>query len=555
MFNRIIHSKLIMVDDRALSVGSANVNPRGFRLDTELNVMLDDAEGVRSFRYRLWSHNLGVPGSTVAAWAVRDFIARWDAVAKANERLTKTPNKMAGEGVIPFNPLKEAGLRMLVIHDDLTELADAASEIQKLSFGFEPGTGTEFDPGTSEARTGRWIRRDGVIILDDLAPTLPATHGELSRSLARPMPRFPAQPTASVGAPASLPVALFRPTPADPLTPNPKLEQALKSAIAKQEKDRKLKPGSFPVRFTLVDVTNSAGTFPSAGHLETVTDYIASEAKVAVMYSAYALRDMVRRFAAAVGANPANLFAELKRRMNPSIAAASPIIGRSLLFDEYRVPSYAHVFAVQPETLGRATVAFAAGFERALEGMIVPSNNADAGICVRGVGYGYLNGALAAAGVFEPSKEQGLWVAGDYQQGKKWPYVRIGSRNDRFVAQAGTTRDMAKLVALILTDRLLDPLSCKEMRDRLARAAKGPDKPWVARTGIFRTGSITHNKLGLGSLKRGNVVRSEVSVYQSPVTTGRRYVVAWQNLVGLWPIGWADIARIIKATITAFERP
>jgi phosphatidylserine/phosphatidylglycerophosphate/cardiolipin synthase-like enzyme len=110
MFNRIIHSKLIMVDDRALSVGSANVNPRGFRLDTELNVMLDDAEGVRSFRYRLWSHNLGVPGSTVAAWAVRDFIARWDAVAKANERLTKTPNKMAGEGVIPFNPLKEAGL-------------------------------------------------------------------------------------------------------------------------------------------------------------------------------------------------------------------------------------------------------------------------------------------------------------------------------------------------------------------------------------------------------------------------------------------------------------
>jgi hypothetical protein len=114
---------------------------------------------------------------------------------------------------------------------------------------------------------------------------------------------------------------------------------------------------------------------------------------------------------------------------------------------------------------------------------------------------------------------------------------------------------MAKLVALILTDRLLDPLSCKEMRDRLARAAKGPDEPWVARTGIFRTGSITHNKLGLGSLKRGNVVRSEVSVYQSPVTTGRRYVVAWQNLVGLWPIGWADIARIIKATITAFERP
>ena len=49
-------------------------------------------------------------------------------------------------------------------------------------------------------------------------------------------------------------------------------------------------------------------------------------------------------------------------------------------------------------------------------------------------------------------------------------------------------------------------------------------------------------------------MRSEVSVYQSPVAKERRYVVAWQNLVGLWPIGFGDIARIIKATITEFEK-
>jgi hypothetical protein len=67
-------------------------------------------------------------------------------------------------------------------------------------------------------------------------------------------------------------------------------------------------------------------------------------------------------------------------------------------------------------------------------------------------------------------------------------------------------------------------------------------------------GTITHNKLGLGLLKSRKEARSEVSVYQSPVAKGRRYVVAWQNLVGLWPIGFADIAKIIKATITEFER-
>lgn len=334
------------------------------------------------------------------------------------------------------------------------------------------------------------------------------------------------------------------------------MERALKNAIANLEKARKLKPGTFPVRFTLVDVTNASGSFPSAGYLETETDYIASEAKVAVMYSAYALLDMVQRFAESTGANSANLFARLARQMDPSIVKASKNIALSLLMDVHRVPSYRNVFAVKPTTWGhRVTVTLTPGFNRALEGMIVPSNNADAGTCVHGVGYGYLNGALAAGGFFDPSIGQGLWVAGDFQQGKKWPYVRIASRNDRLVAQAGTTRDMAKLVSLIMTNRLfLDSWSCAEMRGRLARAATGIDKPWVARTGIFKTGTITHNKLGLGPLKSGQNVRSEVSVYQSPVAKGRRYVVAWQNLAGVQPIGFADIAKIIKATITEFER-
>jgi hypothetical protein len=333
------------------------------------------------------------------------------------------------------------------------------------------------------------------------------------------------------------------------------MERALKNAIAKFERDRKLRSGTFPVRFTLVDVTNASGPLPSAGYLETWTDYIASEAKVAVMYSAYALRDMVQRFAASTGADATNLFARLVRQMNPSIVKASKNIARSLLMDVHRVPSYRNVFAVKPDTWGlHVTVTFAPAFDRALEGMIVPSNNADAATGVHGVGYGYLNGALAEGGFFDPASDQGLWVAGDFQEGKIWPYVRIVSRNDGFVAQAGTTRDMAKLTSLIMTDRLLDPASCDEMRGRLARAARGPDTPWIARTGVFKPGTITHNKLGLGPLKSGKEVRSEVSVYQSPVAQGRRYVVAWQNLVGLSPISYADIANIIKATITEFER-
>jgi hypothetical protein len=184
--------------------------------------------------------------------------------------------------------------------------------------------------------------------------------------------------------------------------------------------------------------------------------------------------------------------------------------------------------------------------------MIVPSHNGPAATCIHGVGYGYLNGALAAGGFFEPLKRQGLWVAGDYQT--TWPYVRINSINDGPVAQAGTTRDMAKLISLIMTDRLLDPASCGEMRSRLARSVTGI-ATWVARTGLFSSGTITHNKVGVGPLKSGRYVWSEVGVYKSPVASRRRYVVAWQNfaahLTGAWPI--EDVAKIIKTAITQYE--
>ena len=122
MFHRIIHSKFILVDDRALFVGSANANPRGFFLDTELNVMLDDEEAVKSFRHSLWAHDLGISQKTVAGWAVRDFIAKWDAVAKANEGLKKTPDDMRGEGVIRFDPKSIKGQKQAFINDVLTEI-------------------------------------------------------------------------------------------------------------------------------------------------------------------------------------------------------------------------------------------------------------------------------------------------------------------------------------------------------------------------------------------------------------------------------------------------
>ena len=100
----ITHTKLVMVDDEALTVGSANANPRGFFFDTEVNVILEDPPTVKDFRQQLWAHNLGLAPDAVAKWGVPEFFKNWDALAAANGKLQKTPVKLLGEGIIPFHP-------------------------------------------------------------------------------------------------------------------------------------------------------------------------------------------------------------------------------------------------------------------------------------------------------------------------------------------------------------------------------------------------------------------------------------------------------------------
>jgi len=51
----------------------------------------------------------------VATWAVSDFIAKWDAVANSNQG--KAPDKMTGEGLIPFGPRDVNGGKSRLIQD------------------------------------------------------------------------------------------------------------------------------------------------------------------------------------------------------------------------------------------------------------------------------------------------------------------------------------------------------------------------------------------------------------------------------------------------------
>jgi phosphatidylserine/phosphatidylglycerophosphate/cardiolipin synthase-like enzyme len=54
-----VHAKLAIVDDRRLIIGSANLNSHSFYNDTEVCVVVDNAELARATRLRLWREHLG----------------------------------------------------------------------------------------------------------------------------------------------------------------------------------------------------------------------------------------------------------------------------------------------------------------------------------------------------------------------------------------------------------------------------------------------------------------------------------------------------------------
>jgi phosphatidylserine/phosphatidylglycerophosphate/cardiolipin synthase-like enzyme len=60
-----VHAKVGIVDDRWLTIGSANLNEHSLFNDTEMNVVVHDEALARSTRLRLWSEHLETPVSEI----------------------------------------------------------------------------------------------------------------------------------------------------------------------------------------------------------------------------------------------------------------------------------------------------------------------------------------------------------------------------------------------------------------------------------------------------------------------------------------------------------
>ena len=81
-----VHAKIGIVDDKWLTIGSANLNEHSLFNDTEMNLVVQDERLVRNARLRLWAEHLGRPIEELQIEPAAAFDRFWRPVAEEQLR-------------------------------------------------------------------------------------------------------------------------------------------------------------------------------------------------------------------------------------------------------------------------------------------------------------------------------------------------------------------------------------------------------------------------------------------------------------------------------------
>jgi hypothetical protein len=225
--------------------------------------------------------------------------------------------------------------------------------------------------------------------------------------------------------------------------------------------------------FALADLSTS-GTRAYAGAHDKEQRFIASTGKLAILFAAFQLRKSMREAAATITdkrvANATQLFAAVTGAWCPRIQRYF----HGTRDKKNAPPSLAQIFNATQRSAGGWDIDFAdtprGGEERAfadrLKSAVMNSNDDDAGSCIRDLGFPYIHGCLAEAGLWQKGK--GLWIALDYAGGLWWQ----DALDDAGSTQAATARTLVEMLTLLEFDELV-PGSRTEMLDLLSGARGG----------------------------------------------------------------------------------
>jgi phosphatidylserine/phosphatidylglycerophosphate/cardiolipin synthase-like enzyme len=85
-----VHAKVAIIDDRWVTLGSANLNEHSLFNDTEMNIVAHAPELALRTRQRLWSEHLELPVDQIPADPTRAIDELWKPISKEQlERRTR----------------------------------------------------------------------------------------------------------------------------------------------------------------------------------------------------------------------------------------------------------------------------------------------------------------------------------------------------------------------------------------------------------------------------------------------------------------------------------
>lgn len=96
------HAKLLIVDDLFFTVGSCNLNDRGFEFEGELNIAVADAALAKDLRISLWRSHLG--GDDRISGDIDADVALWKEHAEKNRAYDPKSGAPLESHVFPFEP-------------------------------------------------------------------------------------------------------------------------------------------------------------------------------------------------------------------------------------------------------------------------------------------------------------------------------------------------------------------------------------------------------------------------------------------------------------------
>jgi Beta-lactamase enzyme family len=204
-------------------------------------------------------------------------------------------------------------------------------------------------------------------------------------------------------------------------------------------------------------------------------------------------------------------------------------------------------------------------FHEWMRSMLRWSNNAAASKCILALGYFYLNGALARAGLFDVATSKGLWLSADY---KSHDWVKTDAQQKANAAGplltpgwataqrrrrsniTATAAQVARFMTLLALNKLVDPRASDEMRALMKADAGGLGSD--ANDALHEVGrdpSLVIAKFGLGD----DGFRHECSIIERTVSGEHlRYVAVGLGYSPKRKLqNWFDLFVLLDEAIVA----